>query len=122
MGAWQFIIVLVPEIGLWKLISIHRACMNRMDTKLRLHGRTANRRQTLKIYCPRFFLRQKLGAIHYCVGEMKRKNDIQVGYENNSVKDIQIRLALHTQFMPLIGKLIEVVNELNCVLFFLNYV
>ena len=52
-----------------------------------------------------------------CWGNEK-ENDIQVGYENNSVKDIQIRLALHTQFMPLIGKLIEVVNELNCVLFF----
>jgi hypothetical protein len=48
----------------------------------------------------------------------EQENDIQVGIENDLVTDIQIRIALHTHFNPLIVRLLEVVNELNCVLFF----
>ncbi len=48
----------------------------------------------------------------------EKENDIQVGLENDVVLDIQVRIALNTDFKPLIIKLIEAANELDCVLFF----
>lgn len=52
-----------------------------------------------------------------CWGDEKA-NDIQVGLENSAVTDIQIRLALHTDFRVLLNPIIEVTEELNCVFFF----
>lgn len=118
MAAWQFIIVLVPRD--WAVeADFDSSCLYESDgyeTEITWKNRqpTTNFKDLLSKILPPS---ESWSDTLLCWGNEK-ENDIQVGYENSSVKDIQIRLALHTQFRPLIGKLIEVVNELNCVLFF----
>lgn len=118
MAAWQFIIVLVPRD--WaEEANFDSSCLYESDgyeTEITWKNRqpTTNFKDLLSKILPPS---ESWSDTLLCWGNEK-ENDIQVGYENSTVKDIQIRLALHTQFRPLIGKLIEVVNELNCVLFF----
>lgn len=118
MAAWQFIIVLVPRA--WaEEADFDPSCLyesDGYDTEITWKNRqpTTNFKDLLSKILPPS---ESCSNTLLCWGN-EMENDIQVGYENSTVKDIQIRLALHTQFQPLIGKLIEVANELNCVLFF----
>lgn len=118
MAAWQFIIILVPRD--WAVeadfdpSSLYDSDGYETEITWKNRQPTTNFKDLLSRILPPS---ESWSDTLLCWGNEK-ENDIQVSHENSTVKDIQIRLALHTQFMPLIGKLIEVVNELNCVLFF----
>lgn len=118
MAAWQFIIILVPRD--WAVeadfdpSSLYDSDGYETEITWKNRQPTTNFKDLLSRILPPS---ESWSDTLLCWGNEK-ENDIQVGYENSTVKDIQIRLALQTQFKPLIGKLIEVVNELNCVLFF----
>lgn len=118
MAIWQFVIILVPKD--WAMeADFNPSSLYESDgyeTKVAWKNRqppTNFKNLMSKILPPAKSWNDAL----LCWGDEK-ENDIQVGYENNAVADIQFRLALHTQFKPLLPKLIEVANELNCVLFF----
>lgn len=118
MAIWQFSIVLVPRE--WAVITKYdSSCLyasDGYDTAITWKNRQPNpnfKEQFSKIL-PRA---ESWSDEILCWGDEKT-NDIQVGLENSEVTDIQIRLALHTDFGPLITPLIEAAVELNCVPFF----
>jgi hypothetical protein len=118
MAIWQFVIVLIPRE--WAVEANFDSSYLYESDDYETEMTWINRQPTAdfkNIFSNILPPSNSWSDTLLCWGDEK-ESDIQVGYENDEVKNIQIRIALHTNLKPLIGRLIEVTKELNCVLFF----